>query len=163
CGPSHAPEVAKGLPASIVAAGDSKAAKTVQALFNGTSVRVYTSPDMLGVEMGAALKNVIALGAGLSDGLGLGYNAKAALLTREEQIARIDRQLTELYQPLVALLEESRLSRLDFLKKEGRSQVIPTDREITREELDRWIDKIEKDLMPRNLKMCELIRSKREL
>jgi glycerol-3-phosphate dehydrogenase (NAD(P)+) len=81
-GPSHAPEVAKGLPASIVAAGEAKAAKAVQALFNGSSVRVYTSGDMLGVELGGALKNVIALGAGLSDGLGLGYNAKAALLTR---------------------------------------------------------------------------------
>jgi glycerol-3-phosphate dehydrogenase (NAD(P)+) len=82
CGPSHAPEVARGLPASIVAAGEVRAAKLVQSLFNGTSVRVYTSGDMLGVELGAALKNVIALGAGLSDGLGLGYNAKAALLTR---------------------------------------------------------------------------------
>jgi len=81
-GPSHAPEVARGLPASIVAAGEARAAKAVQALFNGSSVRVYTSGDMLGVELGGALKNVIALGAGLSDGLGLGYNAKAALLTR---------------------------------------------------------------------------------
>ncbi|MBI3857258.1 MAG: NAD(P)-dependent glycerol-3-phosphate dehydrogenase [Planctomycetes bacterium] len=81
-GPSHAPEVARGLPASIVAAGEGRAAKAVQALFNGTSVRVYTSGDMLGVELGGALKNVIALGAGMSDGLGLGYNAKAALLTR---------------------------------------------------------------------------------
>lgn len=81
-GPSHAPEVARGLPASIVAAGEARWAKAVQALFNGSSVRVYTSSDMLGVELAGALKNVIALAAGLSDGLGLGYNAKAALLTR---------------------------------------------------------------------------------
>jgi glycerol-3-phosphate dehydrogenase (NAD(P)+) len=81
-GPSHAPEVAAGLPATLVAAGSSKDAKAVQALFKGASVRVYTSPDAAGVELGGALKNVIALAAGVSDGLGLGYNAKAALLTR---------------------------------------------------------------------------------
>ena len=81
-GPSHAPEVAKGLPASLSAAGESRAAKAVQALFHGSSIRVYTTGDMLGVELGGALKNVIALAAGISDGLGLGYNAKAALLTR---------------------------------------------------------------------------------
>ena len=81
-GPSHAPEVAKGLPASLAAAGEAKAAKAVQALFHGSTIRIYTSPDMLGVELGGALKNVIALAAGISDGLGLGYNAKAALLTR---------------------------------------------------------------------------------
>jgi glycerol-3-phosphate dehydrogenase (NAD(P)+) len=81
-GPSHAPEVAKGLPASLSAAGESHAAKVVQALFHGSSIRVYTTGDMLGVELGGALKNVIALAAGISDGLGLGYNAKAALLTR---------------------------------------------------------------------------------
>ncbi|HZE98663.1 MAG TPA: NAD(P)H-dependent glycerol-3-phosphate dehydrogenase [Planctomycetota bacterium] len=82
CGPSHAPEVAKGLPASLSAAGEPAAAKAVQALFRDSSIRVYTSGDRLGVELGAALKNVIALAAGISDGLGLGHNAKAALLTR---------------------------------------------------------------------------------
>ncbi len=81
-GPSHAPEVARGLPASLAAAGESRAAKAVQELFHGSTIRVYTSGDMLGVELGGALKNVIALAAGISDGLGLGYNAKAALLTR---------------------------------------------------------------------------------
>jgi glycerol-3-phosphate dehydrogenase (NAD(P)+) len=81
-GPSHAPEVARGLPASVVAAGEARAAKAVQTLFNGTSVRVYTSGDLLGVELGGALKNVIALAAGITDGMGLGYNTKAALLTR---------------------------------------------------------------------------------
>jgi glycerol-3-phosphate dehydrogenase (NAD(P)+) len=81
-GPSHAPEVARGLPASIVAAGEPKAARAVQHLFSGATVRIYTSRDPLGVELGGALKNVIALAGGISDGLGLGHNAKAALLTR---------------------------------------------------------------------------------
>lgn len=81
-GPSHAPEVARGLPASLVAAGDPKSAREVQALFKGATVRVYTSRDVAGVELGGALKNVIALAGGICDGLGLGHNAKAALLTR---------------------------------------------------------------------------------
>ncbi len=81
-GPSHAPEVARGLPASIVAAGEACAAREVQAVFSGGNLRVYTSRDALGVELGGALKNVIALAGGISDGLGLGHNAKAALLTR---------------------------------------------------------------------------------
>jgi glycerol-3-phosphate dehydrogenase (NAD(P)+) len=81
-GPSHAPEVAAGLPASVVVAGEAKAAAAAQGLFKGTSVRVYTSRDTAGVELGGALKNVIALAGGICDGLGLGHNAKAALLTR---------------------------------------------------------------------------------
>lgn len=81
-GPSHAPEVASGLPASVVVAGDAKNAKAAQDLFKGTTVRVYTSRDVAGVELGGALKNVIALAGGICDGLGLGHNAKAALLTR---------------------------------------------------------------------------------
>jgi glycerol-3-phosphate dehydrogenase (NAD(P)+) len=81
-GPSHAPEVARGLPASLVAAGEPKAAREVQDLFRGATVRVYTSRDVAGVELGGALKNVIALAGGICDGLGLGHNAKAALLTR---------------------------------------------------------------------------------
>jgi glycerol-3-phosphate dehydrogenase (NAD(P)+) len=82
-GPSHAEEVAVGKPATVVAAStDAEVARFAQAAFNGDSFRVYTSNDLLGVELGGALKNVIAIAAGISDGLGLGDNAKAALITR---------------------------------------------------------------------------------
>ena len=90
-GPSHAEEVSRGLPTSCVAAARSKeAAETVQNLFMGPVFRVYTSPDVLGVELGGALKNVIALAAGIADGLGYGDNTKAALITRGiHEIARL--------------------------------------------------------------------------
>jgi glycerol-3-phosphate dehydrogenase (NAD(P)+) len=82
-GPSHAEEVARGLPASVVAASDDAGlAVLVQQALSSESFRVYTSDDPLGAELGGALKNVIALAAGISDGLELGDNAKAALLTR---------------------------------------------------------------------------------
>lgn len=82
-GPSHAEEVARELPASLVAAGtDVCACADVQDVFFGPSMRVYTSRDIVGVELGGAVKNVIAIAAGASDGLGLGDNAKAALMTR---------------------------------------------------------------------------------
>ena len=82
-GPSHAEEVAVGLPTVLVAGSREKAAaETVQELFMNDALRVYTSPDLVGMELGAALKNVIALAAGMSDGLGFGDNAKAALITR---------------------------------------------------------------------------------
>jgi hypothetical protein len=76
---------------------------------------------------------------------------------------RIGRQLDELYRPLLALVGESRLSVQDFKTKEGRQEILPTDRTLTDEEMKRWIDKMEKDLMPRNERMCALIRSRREL
>lgn len=82
-GPSHAEEVGKDLPTTIVVSAFSKeSAKAVQDAFMADTFRVYTSPDMLGIEIGAALKNVIALAAGVCDGLGYGDNAKAALITR---------------------------------------------------------------------------------
>ena len=82
-GPSHAEEVGKDLPASLVAAGTSVAAsELVQQAFMAKAFRVYTSPDIVGVELGGSLKNVIAIAAGACDGFGLGDNAKAALITR---------------------------------------------------------------------------------
>ncbi|WP_038055631.1 NAD(P)H-dependent glycerol-3-phosphate dehydrogenase [Thermus amyloliquefaciens] len=81
-GPNHAEEVARFLPTASVAAGPSELAKRVQELFSGPTFRVYTSGDRRGVELGGALKNVLALAAGMVDGLRLGDNAKAALLTR---------------------------------------------------------------------------------
>lgn len=82
-GPSFADEVAKGLPAALVSASDDpKAAKTIAALFAQTSMRVYTSDDPIGVAVGGAVKNVIAIASGITAGLGLGDNARAALLTR---------------------------------------------------------------------------------
>lgn len=82
-GPSHAEEVARGLPATVVAASeDENLAKRAQAVFGSDTFRVYTHGDPTGAELGGALKNVIALAAGISDGLGLGDNAKSALVTR---------------------------------------------------------------------------------
>lgn len=82
-GPSHAEEVGQDLPTAIVAASeDMEAAEQVQDIFMSRYFRVYTNPDLIGVEMAGALKNVIALGAGIVDGLGLGDNTKAALITR---------------------------------------------------------------------------------
>lgn len=82
-GPSHAEEVALRHPTTVTVASKNEAnAKHAQNLFFNESFRVYTSTDVIGIEFGGALKNIIALGAGLSDGLGFGDNAKAALITR---------------------------------------------------------------------------------
>lgn len=90
-GPSHAEEVALDLPTACLAACDSREmAEFVQDAFMSDSFRIYTSPDAVGAELGAALKNVIALCAGVSDGLGYGDNTKAMLMTRGlTEIARL--------------------------------------------------------------------------
>lgn len=82
-GPTLALEVARNIPAAIVAASENpEVAQTVQSLFVRPTFRVYTSADLLGVELGGALKNVIAIAAGMADGLGFGDNTKAAIVTR---------------------------------------------------------------------------------
>lgn len=82
-GPTFAKEVAQGLPSLIVAASrDEEAARRVQAVFSCPCLRVYTNADVVGVELGGAVKNVIAIAAGICDGLGFGHNARAALITR---------------------------------------------------------------------------------
>ena len=90
-GPSHAEEVGKGLPTTcVVSAASRETAEYLQGIFMSPVFRVYTTPDILGVELGGALKNVIALAAGTADGLGYGDNTKAALITRGmAEIARL--------------------------------------------------------------------------
>lgn len=90
-GPSHAEEVGKGIPTTIVVGAKSRhTAETLQNLFMSPVFRVYISSDVLGIEIGAALKNVVALAAGMADGLGYGDNTKAALITRGiAEIARL--------------------------------------------------------------------------
>lgn len=94
-GPSHAEEVGKGLPTTcVVSAEKRETAEYLQGIFMSPVFRVYTTPDILGVELGGALKNVIALAAGTADGLGYGDNTKAALITRG--IAEISRLGTKM-------------------------------------------------------------------
>ena len=82
-GPSHAEEVGRGLPTTVVVgARTAETEEYIQNLFMRQVFRIYTSPDVLGIELGGALKNVVALAAGIADGLGYGDNAKAALITR---------------------------------------------------------------------------------
>ena len=90
-GPSHAEEVGRGLPTIVViGAKKEETAEYLQEMFMNEVFRVYTSPDMLGMELGGSLKNVIALAAGIADGLGYGDNTKAALITRGiAEIARL--------------------------------------------------------------------------
>ena len=90
-GPSHAEEVARGVPTSVVvASADLQAAEAVQQALMSRALRIYTHEDIVGVELGGAFKNIIALAAGICDGLGLGDNTKAALMTRGlTEIARL--------------------------------------------------------------------------
>ncbi|HSA88648.1 MAG TPA: NAD(P)H-dependent glycerol-3-phosphate dehydrogenase, partial [Burkholderiales bacterium] len=90
-GPSFAAEVARGLPCALtLAARDAAFAREAAALVHGGRMRVYYSTDLVGVEIGGAVKNVMAIAAGISDGLGLGHNARAALITRGlAEIARL--------------------------------------------------------------------------
>ncbi len=83
-GPSFAEEVSKGMPTAVVLAheGDTNSAKELQREITAENFRVYLNDDIVGVELGGALKNVIAIACGISDGLGFGYNARAALITR---------------------------------------------------------------------------------
>jgi len=94
-GPSHAEEVSRGLPTTVVvAAAEAENAAGVQRLLNGRRFRVYTSGDPVGVEVGGAAKNVIALAAGISDGLGFGDNTRAGLITRGlHEITRLGKAL----------------------------------------------------------------------
>lgn len=90
-GPSHAEEVGRGIPTTIVVGAARRSdAEYIQNLFMNEVFRVYTSPDVLGIELGGSLKNVVALAAGIADGLGYGDNTKAALITRGiAEIARL--------------------------------------------------------------------------
>lgn len=104
-GPSHAEEVGRGLPTTcVVGAHDKKTAEYVQNVFMNERFRIYTSPDMLGIEVGGALKNVIALAAGMADGLGYGDNTKAALITRGiAEISRLAMAMGAKYETLGGL------------------------------------------------------------
>lgn len=81
-GPTHAEEVSRGLATTIVAAGEFEKAKVIQEIFNNNTFRVYLNDDLVGVEIGGAIKNCLAIAAGVVDGLGYGDNTKAALITR---------------------------------------------------------------------------------
>lgn len=104
-GPSHAEEVSRKLPTTIVAgARKREVAKFIQDTFMNKFFRVYTSPDMIGIELGGSLKNVIALAAGVVDGLGCGDNTKAALMTRGVvEIARLGMEMGGKYETFAGL------------------------------------------------------------
>lgn len=104
-GPSHAEEVGRGLPTTVVVGAKKKAtAEYIQNLFMGDVLRVYTSPDVQGIELGGALKNVVALSAGIAAGLGYGDNTMAALITRGiHEIAQIGAAMGSSYETFAGL------------------------------------------------------------
>ena len=104
-GPSHAEEVSRGLPTTCVAGASKKeTAEYIQNVFMSPEFRVYVSPDIQGIEIGGALKNVVALAAGIADGLGYGDNTKAALITRGiYEIARLGIAMGGLFETFCGL------------------------------------------------------------
>ena len=104
-GPSHAEEVGRGIPTTcVVGAKTKKTAEYIQEIFMSQVFRVYTSPDILGIELGGALKNVVALAAGAADGLGYGDNTKAALITRGiTEISRLGVKMGGKYETFAGL------------------------------------------------------------
>lgn len=104
-GPSHAEEIARGVPTTIVAASkDRDSSRKIQDIFTNTNLRVYVNDDVIGVELGGALKNIIAVSAGICDGLLLGDNTKAALITRGlAEIARLGSAMGALSETFIGL------------------------------------------------------------
>ena len=104
-GPSHAEEVSRGVPTTcVVGAKKKETAEYIQNLFMNEYFRVYTSPDVLSIELGGALKNVVALAAGIADGLGYGDNTKAALITRGiHEISRLGVKMGGRYETFLGL------------------------------------------------------------
>lgn len=133
-GPTFAKEVGRGLPTAITVAGDAALADFMADALHGSNFRAYTSKDMIGVELGGSAKNVIAIGAGLSDGLGFGANARVALITRGlAEIMRLGRALgaeTETFLGLAGMGDlvltctddQSRNRRMGLALAAGRTQ-----------------------------------------
>ena len=125
-GPSHAEEVGRGLPTTVVVGAKSEeTAKYLQEMFSNEVFRVYTSPDRLGMELGGSLKNVIALAAGIADGMGYGDNTKAALITRGiAEIARLGVKMggaIESFLIVTCASVHSRNRKAGYLMGQGKS------------------------------------------
>ncbi len=123
-GPSHAEEVARHLPTSVVVAGEKDKCKLVQEIYSNQVFRVYRSPDLVGVEIGGALKNVIAIAAGIVQGLAFGDNTMGALITRG--LAEINRLVVEMNADPVTLAGLSGVGDLiaTCMSKHSRNQYV---------------------------------------